>query len=227
VKRELVVTYALVQLGCVDAPSGPAQSSQEPAAVLHPGYCVAYSHLGSAMAGATGERRAIYDDDDLLVADVFDSDLDGDVDRSGTYEYDDRDRLVRYAIDDFDDGVPDEIRTYVWDADDRMTHERWDLGADDTIDMDIVFEHDDGGLRLRGIGQADDDPEPELVMSFAYEDGQLVTLQFDGLRGPPDNAVDRVAFYAYDDAGNVAFAFFDLDADGTSDLTVEYTYDCW
>ena len=227
-KRSLYISAVAVLVGCIDSPMGPADA--EPPAVetqLHPGYCVAYSRIGSAEAGASGIRTAEYDDADRLVADNFDGDLDGDADQLGSYAYDARGRLVRYEIDDFADGTADEVRTYRWDDDDRMTHESWDLDADGSSEMEITFDHNDSGQRLTGMGQSDADEDPELVMDFIYEDGLLTVLAFDGLRGAPDAQPDRVAFYSYDDAGNLTFAFFDLDADGRSDIVVEYTYDCW
>ena len=224
--RSLLAIVALCA-GCVNAPTvdppdddvGP----QEP--TLWPGYCVAESEL-DGLEGPDGRRVAEYDANDRLTSDSFDSDLDGDTDVLTTYEYDEQDRLVRLVIDRFADSIPDEVRTYEWDGA-RMTRETWDQNADGEIDVDITYEHDDQGRRMRGVGHSGDDEEPAIVFRFEYTGDLLTALYIDGFSRPADGTFDRVIFYAYDDAGNLTIAFFDFDGNGTTDMVVTYSYDCW
>lgn len=209
--------------GCADVPA-PGPSPPEPVE-RYPGYCVAESEIDGE-PGVDGVRTARYDGG-LLVADEFDSDVDGDADVLTTYAYDDRERLVGLEIDRYADGELDEIRTYAWDGD-RMTRETWDEDADGEVDVDITYTHDDQGRRLRGEGQRDGADDPEIVLVFEYgPDEQLAALYIDGATRAADGVFDRIVLYAYDDAGNMTAAFFDLDGDGVANLSVTYHYDCW
>lgn len=218
----------LLICGCVNSPTTdePETDASMSGLTLWPGYCVAENELDGA-DGPDGRRVAEYDGE-LLVRDEFDSDLDGDVDVVTTYEYDADDQLETLTIDEFADGEPDEIRRFEW-SDGRLMRETWDQNADGEVDVDIAYTHDEQGRRVRGEGQRNSNPDPEvdIVLRFEWEGDLLVSLYVDGFAAPADGTFERTIFYAYDTVGNLTTAIFDFDGNGTADMVVSYDYACW
>lgn len=221
--RQLAILVVLAG-GCIDAPTvEPPDESGATATTRWPGWCVAKSEFN----GVEGRRVAIYDDNDRLVSDEFDSDVDGEPDVITSYYYDDSARLIRLEIDRFANQVVDEVRHYEWSDDGRMIRESWDTDADAEADVVITFDHDDEGNRIRGTGRLDEDGVPEIAFRFEWDAGLLMEVHIDGFAGRVDGIFERAIFYGYDDAGNLTHAFFDFDANGVADMIVTYSYDCW
>lgn len=197
-----------------DAPDGP-----------FPGYCTAHTEI-DGVPGADGERIAFYDEE-RVIREEFDSDLDGDVDVIDRHTYDDDGRPVRWTTDRFADDEIDEIREYIWDGE-RMLTETWDQGADGSIEMTLTYEHAEDDLRIRGLGNVDDQGQPGLVATFTYDDRRLLErFELDGLYAAPDGAPDRIVTHSYDSLGNLSLTWLDVDADEVGDILVTFTYECW
>lgn len=142
-----------------------------------------------------------------------------------SWHYDERGRRVRQDTDQWEEGVAADVdfRTeWLYDARGHLVEERFDQGADGTIDRRAVWTYDADGRRVTEVLHAGG-AAVTSGRTWTYDDeGNVVreTDDFDG-DGRDDGVIER----EFGPAGRLLEERWDADGDGRADQFLVRTYD--
>lgn len=165
----------------------------------------------------------------VRIFEEFDSQDDGTVDKNATSFFDADALRFKYAGDNDLDGEADYQYEYSYDDKRRLTEERFDAGADGTLDQRFLFTYfEEQGRLVRRKFEWDIDGDGTIDgQGHAYWDADGNRVQEDG-DSDLDGTVDFIIDYEFDEEGREIGRHEDSNADGTVDKVnlYEYETDC-